>query len=115
MKIDFNAQILNFNNAPFVLPQEQMTEDNVPTTVHVPLTLRIVCQHALLEPSDDDLDAKTKCGDLTLRLQESSDGVVNLSTEEIAFVKKYVAKHWKQPMIVTRAVRILEGLEEPKV
>ncbi len=114
MKVDFNTVIRNYNNAPFVIEANDVDAEGKPIKVHVSLTLRSVCHSALLESSDDSLDEKTKCGEISLKIQEADNGIANLSSDEILFVKQYIAKYWKQPMIVTRAVRILEGLEESK-
>lgn len=110
MKIDFDKQLLNWNDGPFVVQIEKQDDKGNKVTENIPLTLRSVCMEALLQPSKDSMEDKIKCAEFSLRLKEP--GVLNFSIEEIAFLKKKVALHWDQPMIVLRACNLLEGQDE---
>jgi len=111
MKVNVKQYILNLKGEP--------TEDKTinPKTgetikVHNP-TIGEALMNALMSSYKDDSECsgedKIKRFKLGLRIEEAKDGVVEFTTDEITFIKKYLNKAGFPPIAYTRCDEALEG------
>ncbi len=106
MKIDFNTELKDLRGKPIPL-----TIDNV----SVNATLLEACVESLMCLFDNERTEEGKSKyerwKLAEKLMKSVSGVVDLSVEEIAKLKKRVGKRYS-PLIVGPAYSILDNVED---
>jgi len=94
--LDFTAVLTDLDNAPLVTDQ-------------IPLTLSKIATTALLTPFQDEQNVsgeeKVRRFLLATKVREATD--VQLTTEEVALIKKLIAKAYA-PLIVGRAYQLLD-------
>ena len=102
MKINFVQEIQKLEGGVLVIKQEGEPDK--------PMLLRMACVNALMGLYEDEKnlsgEEKVKRYDMATKIQAMSE--VDFTTEEIATIKKLVAKSYS-PLVVGQAWKMLEG------
>ena len=94
MKINFKQKLKKIDGQPL---KDQVGE----------LTLFSMCQNAVLAPEEKQSgEDKVKAYKIAMKIEEKE---VDLTTEEIAYIKEKVRKNIVQPLIVGQVDNLLEG------
>lgn len=97
MRVNFGAPILDLKGKP-------VNEDGKPLTLG-----SIACQAILMNyPDEQNLEGKEKVRRFTLAMQMVSEGESDMGIEDLALVKKLIAKAYG-PLVVGRAYEIIDG------
>lgn len=97
---DLDAKIVNLDGSALVDDKGKEVE----------LTVRTVSVNSLMSPYQDEAqitgDEKTRRAELARRLQSKDAG--NLTSEDIALIKKLINKFYASPLVVEQAWKALE-------
>jgi len=114
MNIDFTQKLYKFNGEPLL---EVRIDECGKAEIGGDLILRTVTVTALTDSYQDEKDLsavdKIKRGELASKVFNSDSNGVDLSTDEIALIKKLVGKRFKT-LIVWQTDPLFEG-KEPKL
>lgn len=98
---DLDAKITNLDGSPLM-------DGDKP----VELTVRTISINALMTPSKDEQvlsgEEKLKRADLARRILNAKDGSFQMTSEEIALIKKLINHNYPSPLVVDQAWRALE-------
>lgn len=108
MKYDISIQLHSFNGAPFV-QNITAVDGTISQTV---MFFKDMLENALVNADPQEFNTAEKKLEIYRLLQKihSADSEVNLSAEEVATIKKVVAKN----MTITALGAIYDALENPK-
>lgn len=109
MKIDFSAVISDIKGTALIWRQRDgapiLADDGKPSM----MTLRSICNEALLGTYDEDRtatgDAKLKRFKLAMKINETN--IVDLKVEEITEIKNFIAKAFG-PLVIGRCYDLLD-------
>lgn len=108
MRIDFTQTLHSINGVPLAL---EVNEDG---TIRTPATLGNVSNAAVMAPRLVDGQPQPASGtealralSLSLRIFEAT-GPLEVTAEDIVYLKERIAEHWTLPIVVGRAWQMLE-------
>ena len=108
MKYNLASEMLSFNGVPFIqkIPNAQGGTDDVK------MTLKDMLENSLVNADPMEFNTGEKKLEIYRLLQKihSADSEITLSVEEVANIKKVVAKN----MTITALGAIYDALENPK-
>lgn len=94
-EINFDAELTDLDNKPIVVDEKSMTLGRV-------AAFALSAQYREENPS---IDEKIRSGSLAVRVY--GGGVITLKAEDIALIKKYLAKYCA-PLLFVRALKHLD-------
>ena len=105
MAIDFTQPITTLDGHPFKDPSGQVSD----------ITLAVIAENALLQAYSDEtnLSGEDKIKRYTLARKIEDNKKVDLSAEEIALLKKLIAKSYN-PLITGQSWHMLDPASVPK-
>jgi hypothetical protein len=110
MLLDLYQKFVNFDGRVLRDISISTNEDGVQTRTTKDLTLERVVSLALAEPTNQKMsgDDKIKCFELLLQIIGHKDGVVELETDSVSFIKTLIKPKFPV-LVVGEAMRMLEG------